>query len=302
MIFPRLPGALLALCLCFGQAGAAVPDPGAAPRVGEGIQPASHVHHGRPVAKPSAEPRVPQFDRYLHPAGPVAYSAGNYLTADGRNLVALTFDDGPDVVNTPKVLDILHEAGVHATFFLIGLHVERHPDGARRVLAEGHEIGPHGYWHRRMSRMTDEVLRADMTQAMAALRAVAPEAAITWFRPPQGACDARVLAEAARFQLDTIRWTVDPADWKPGRTSAEITDAVLSRLRPGGVVLLHSVHAATVEALPTILREGAARGFQFVTVSEWWAATHPTTPTVAAQNGPPRPERDGATLLPAVAR
>ena len=293
MIMPRLLGALLALSLPVGPALAAAPGPGTLPLVGSAIQRVSHVHHARPAPMPASDPRVPHFSPYLHPAGLVAYLPGHYVTADGHALVALSFDDGPDIVNTPKVLDALREAGVHATFFLIGLHVERHPTGVRQIVTEGHEVGPHGYLHRPMSRMTDAELRADMTNSMATLRAVAPEARIVWFRPPQGDCDARVMAEAARFQLDTIRWDVDPGDWKEGRTPPEVVDAVLSHLHPGAVVLLHSVRSATAEALPAILREAAARGYQFVTVSEWWAATHPAKPTVAAENSPRHPVDGG---------
>ncbi len=302
MILSRLLGALLAMALCVDPACSAAPQPAAAPTVDSGIHKVSLVHRSRLAAKPATDLAVHHFSPYLHPAGLVAYSPGDYVTADGRSLVALSFDDGPDKVNTPKVLNILREAGVHATFFLIGLHVERDPAEARQIVAEGHEVGPHGYRHRAMSRMTDAELHIDMASSVAALRTVAPEARIAWFRPPEGACDARVVAEAASFQMDTIRWDIDPKDWQEGRTAPEVVDAVLSHLHPGAVVLLHSVHSATAEALPTILREGAARGYQFVTVSEWWAAGHPAKPTAAAENGRQHPEEGDAASPSLTAR
>ncbi len=302
MILPRLLGALLAMAVCIPPALAAAPEPAVAPLMGSGMHRVSHVHRSGFTSKPTADLPTHQFNPYLHPAAPVAYAPGDYLTADGHNLVALSFDDGPDTVNTPKVLEALREAGVHATFFLIGLHVERHPDGARQIATEGHEIGPHGYLHRAMSRMTDAELHTDMASSVAALKMAIPDARIAWFRPPQGACDARVVAEAARFQLDTIRWDVDPKDWQAGRTAPQVVDAVVSHLHPGAVILLHSVRSATAEALPTILREGAARGYQFVTVSEWWSATHPAKPTVAAENGGQHPEQGAAASPPPIAQ
>lgn len=302
MILPRLLGTLLAMALFVDPAHAAAPHPGATPLIGNGLHRASHGHHSRVALKPATDLPMHYFSAYLHPAALVPYTPADYVTADGRKLVALSFDDGPDTVNTPKVLAALREAGVHATFFLIGLHVERDPDEVRQIVTEGHEVGPHGFRHRAMSGMTDADLHVDMASSVAALRAVAPDAHIAWFRPPQGACDARVVAEAASFQMDTIRWDIDPKDWQAGRTPSEVLEAVLSHLHPGAVVLLHSVHSATAEALPTLLREGAARGYQFVTVSEWWAATHTARPTVAAENGRPQPEVGVVALPAAMAR
>jgi peptidoglycan/xylan/chitin deacetylase (PgdA/CDA1 family) len=302
MILPFLLAAVLATTLGAEPARAAAPEPAAVPLTGSAIHRASHVHGSGLAPAPATDLPTHHFSPYLYPAAPLVYAPADYVTADGRTLVALSFDDGPDTVNTPKVLDALRQAGVHATFFLIGLHVERDPAEARQVVAEGHEVGPHGYRHRAMSRMTDAELHADMASSVAALRAVTPQARIAWFRPPQGACDARVVAEAARFQMDTIRWDIDPKDWQEGRTAPEVVEAVMSHLHPGAVVLLHSVRSATAEALPTILREGAARGYQFVTVSEWWAATHAAQPTVAAESGQQHPEAGGGASPAAMVR
>lgn len=302
LLVPGLPGALLVLALSGEPAYAATPQPATPPQVSTATQTVAHVQHRALAQRPATDQPTQHFSAYLHPAGLLAYAPADYVTAQGRSLVALSFDDGPDPVNTPKVLDTLREAGVHATFFLIGLHIERDPDRARQIVSEGHEVGPHGYRHRDMARMTDDALRVDMAAAMASLRAVAPQAPITWFRPPQGACDGRVLAEAARFGLDTIRWDVDPSDWKEGRTASEVTEAVLSHLHPGAVVLLHSVRSATAEALPTILREGAARGYQFVTVSEWWAAARRATAALPAERGRRPPDSGGEVVPAALAR
>lgn len=186
MILPGVLGALLAMSFCLEPAHAAAPEPAAAPLTGGSIHKVSQVPGSALAATPATEVPERQFSPYLHPAAPVAYVPGDYLTADGRTLVALSFDDGPDTVNTPKVLAALRDAGVHATFFLIGLHVERDPAEARQVVSEGHEVGPHGYRHRAMSRMTDADLHADMASSVAALRVVAPQARIAWFRPPGG--------------------------------------------------------------------------------------------------------------------
>ncbi len=152
--------------------------------------------------------------------------------------VALTFDDGPDPQSTPLFLDELRRLGCHATFFLLGEMLQRHPDLGRRIAAEGHEIAVHGWRHRYSliappGRVTAEVGRAaDLVAAVTGIRPV-------WYRPPYGVLSGETLAAARARGLRTVLWTAWGKDWT-GTASPESVLATLSGdLRGGGTVLLH---------------------------------------------------------------
>jgi peptidoglycan/xylan/chitin deacetylase (PgdA/CDA1 family) len=180
--------------------------------------------------------------------------------------VALTFDDGPGP-DTEAVLDALGAENVKGAFFLVGRQVERHPDIARRIISEGHEIGNHSYSHplylSRTPRQTrDELTRAQ--QAIADVTGVRP----VWSRPPYGVRTPAYFSAARSLGLRTIQWTVAGFDWK--RRSAErITDAVLRGAAPGAIVLLHDADSegrrdrrATAASIPAIVDGVRRRGLQ----------------------------------------
>lgn len=99
--------------------------------------------------------------------------------------VALTFDDGPSPVTTPRILDALERLDVHATFFLLGSEVERYPWVARLVAERGHEIAVHGHWHRNHLGRSARSVRYDLARAVGAIEEVVGQRP-TWFRPPTG--------------------------------------------------------------------------------------------------------------------
>ncbi|MBM3662325.1 MAG: polysaccharide deacetylase family protein [Actinobacteria bacterium] len=103
---------------------------------------------------------------------------------------SLTFDDGPDPLFTPRVLDALREAGARATFFMMGTMLERHPDLGRRVVDEGHEVGNHTWSHENLAFLDEVDIRSQLERAHAASTdtlGVTPR----WFRPPGGPCRAQ---------------------------------------------------------------------------------------------------------------
>jgi peptidoglycan-N-acetylglucosamine deacetylase len=180
--------------------------------------------------------------------------------------VALTFDDGPGTV-TPAVLDVLGSRGAHATFDVLGARVRRGQALTRRAVAEGHEIGVHGWRHRDLAARPVRAW-AELVRALAAIREAAgirPRV----FRPPFGAASPGLAAAAGTLGLVTVTWDVDPRDFEePG--AERIAARVRAGVRPGSVVLLHDDRpglAATAEALPAILDDLSARGLAAVTVS-----------------------------------
>jgi peptidoglycan/xylan/chitin deacetylase (PgdA/CDA1 family) len=152
--------------------------------------------------------------------------------------VALTYDDGPDPVSTPHFLALLRRHDVRATFFLLGRHAVRHPALVRAIVAEGHELGVHGWDHRCVAltapgRLHDEVRRS--REAIVDLAGVD----VAWYRPPYGVLTTPALLAARRAGLRTVLWSAWGRDWERRASPDRVVHTVLRTLRPGGTVLLH---------------------------------------------------------------
>jgi len=191
------------------------------------------------------------------------------------NRIALTFDDGPCAGYTEQILDILRHREVKATFFVCGQNVERSPEILRRVQAEGHTIGNHGYSHpfpffRSRHFFAREI---DLTQeAIAKVTGKRPK----FFRPPFGARWLGLQPVLKARGLSLVNWSDTGYDWKldtPG-----IVRETLKALGPGSIILLHDGgrvyppqrvdRSPTVKALPAILEGAAKAGFTFVSLDE----------------------------------
>jgi peptidoglycan/xylan/chitin deacetylase (PgdA/CDA1 family) len=151
-------------------------------------------------------------------------------------VISLTFDDGPDPVWTPRLLDLLGETGAHATFFVIAPRAARHPKLIARMSSEGHSIGLHCNEHVRHSTRDIRWGREDASHALARLRAVG--ATPTLWRTPWGEL-AWWSGQVAREQhLGLVHWTVDTHDWR-GDNSRQMFEATRDRLEDGAIVLAH---------------------------------------------------------------
>ncbi len=189
--------------------------------------------------------------------------------------VALTFDDGPDPEVTPAVLDALARHDARATFFSIGRSLEKHPELARRVVAEGHELGNHSWRHSRWQNLFGSDGHArEIERGEQAIRAVTGSRARPLYRPPIGLKSPQLARVASRRQLTLVAWSLhsrDTHDADPERVARH----VLGRIHPGDIVLMHDGHdrpgrhrPACAQALPLILRGLREKGLQCVTVSE----------------------------------
>ena len=181
--------------------------------------------------------------------------------------IAITFDDGPHVTNTPRLLDILAERNIKATFFVVGKMVREYPAIVRRILAEGHEIGNHTWDHKPLSSLGPDAIRQELSKTHdAVLKAAGYQMRL--LRPPYGASNMRVKQIAYQeFGYPSIIWTVDPLDWKqPG--SAIVAQHIVAGTHPGAIILAHDIHAATIDAMPDTLDVLLAKGYHFVTVSQ----------------------------------
>ncbi len=204
-----------------------------------------------------------------------------YLTAHGNQQlpeIALTFDDGPAPGYTKNILAILQRYHIHATFFMLGMWVQRYPDLAQAVFADGDAIGDHTWGHPDLTKLSND----QISQQLSTTRDIIQQTTgtrTTLFRPPYGAYTRRVLDLAASLQFSTILWSVDPRDWtRPG------TDAIVSRVldatQNGSIILLHDGggdRSQTVDALPTIIEQLQQRGFTFVTIPQLLLHLPPAT-------------------------
>src|SRR5438046_934640 len=205
------------------------------------------------------------------PEFPTLYHQG----AGGEHQVAITFDDGPDPDWTPKILDILKAAKVKAAFFLVGVNAEHYPGLVRRIVAEGHEIGNHTYYHPNLALCWPEHIRLELNATQLLIETITGRAT-TLFRPPYAADTSPAqLSELAPLQIAqdlnylVVLENIDPQDWaKPG------ADVILQRVkqqrRDGSIVLLHDAggnRSQTVAALPRILEWLHTRGDTVVPLS-----------------------------------
>ena len=183
--------------------------------------------------------------------------------------VALTFDDGPNPEATPAILDALAERGVKATFFVLGRHAEQWPDLVRRAAAEGHAIGNHGYYHRKLQFKSPRYVRDDLTRGTREIeRASGVHPAL--FRAPHGFRNPWVTAIARSLGQRTVGWSLGV--WDSDRPGVDaIVQRTVDGARPGSILLLHDGDGydpagdrmQTARAVPLIVDRLLAQGYRF---------------------------------------
>ena len=227
-----------------------------------------------PVAQATPAPTVaPMATPEPQPAAAVApaSSGSNKSTYNSCKVegpyVAMTFDDGPSAKLTPRLLDMLKERGIKATFFLIGQNVAANPEIVQRIVAEGHEVANHSWDHKAFTKVGADGVKMEITETNDAIqKAVGFKPLLV--RPPYGATNSTITKRLnEEYGLKVIMWSVDPLDWKD-RNSAVVRDRILKGAGPGSIILAHDIHATTVDAMPATLDALIAKGYKFATVSE----------------------------------
>ena len=210
----------------------------------------------------------------IPPALWATYAWGGHLLAmnavwSGPRLarrVALTFDDGPDPVHTPRLLELLDEVRGRGTFFLVGERAVRSPEVARAIVAAGHEVGNHTWSHRNLwgcsPRETErEIRRGD--EAIASAAGQRPR----YFRPPWGMVNLAVFPTLRRLGTPCVFWSLQPEGLKrcpPGL----MVERVIRRVRPGAIVDLHDADGLPgaggrlIEALPAMIERLRQAGYE----------------------------------------
>ena len=182
-----------------------------------------------------------------------------------EKIVALTFDDGPDATQTPKVLDVLKASNTPATFFCIGSQVGGNEHIIRRMAAEGHTLGNHSYVHSStFPLLSTRAMTADMVLCQQTLKAIWP-GEVTWFRPPFGVTNPTVARVVKHLGYLPIGWNIRTFD-----TTSSSHDKILKRidkqLRPGSVILLHDRVPGSERLLAEILNLLCRRGYRVVSL------------------------------------
>jgi peptidoglycan/xylan/chitin deacetylase (PgdA/CDA1 family) len=183
----------------------------------------------------------------------------------GEQGVALTFDDGPDPEQTPRILDTLAEFNARATFFVLPAPALRYPELVARMVAEGHALGNHTYTHACCHHLSKAKLRNELERADEVLRPHLPPDALPVFRPPWGAIRPHQAAALLRTGRKIALWNRDSRDYRNAPPS--FIAALGHTLRHRDIVLLHDRFPATVEALPLLLERLAARGLPAVPIA-----------------------------------
>ncbi|MBE9115825.1 polysaccharide deacetylase family protein [Lusitaniella coriacea LEGE 07157] len=248
-----------------------------------GIRPHSTTAH--PIPEPTLEypgielPPLGTFPPYLPPVPPrtleipaqfQGITIRQATVPNQRKIIALTFDDGP-WGDSARILDILQDYRVKATFFVLGRNVQQYPELTRRMAEEGHALGNHT-WNHHYHNMSATTAAAEIENTAAR---IFQETGITTtlFRPPGGFLNNGVAAYAKTKDYVVVMWSIDTKDY--ARPNAHLlAQRVLGQAHPGAIVLMHDGggnRSRTVEALPMIIRGLQEKGYEMVTVPEMLA-------------------------------
>ncbi|MGO9316455.1 MAG: polysaccharide deacetylase family protein [Terracidiphilus sp.] len=212
---------------------------------------------------------------------PASQLFGSSLIAPPRpGELALTFDDGPNPLWTPRLLDLLARRGVRATFFLVGSYAQSHPDLVRQIAAAGHSIGNHSWSHRNLALASSRCIEDQLSrtsQTLAQITGTPPR----FFRPPFGARRPATLRIARRLGLTPVLWNAMTSDWKNPSADAislslqEIIDRLYRQGQAANIVLHDGSHSApAADRAPSVAAAAQLIAryqptHQFVTLDAW---------------------------------
>ena len=195
-------------------------------------------------------------------------------TTGPPKLIALTFDDGPGEY-TERLLDILKQDRVPATFFVLGRCAVSRPETVLRMVKERHEVGGHSYTHTYLPGLSDAKLDFEMGDTAKAVEEITGKP-MTLFRAPYGALSDKVKAKAKELDMRLIGWSVDTRDWEYKNVDVSYARAQIlfntftgwGKIEESGIILMHDIHENSVESVHLLVDYLRQNGYEFVTVSE----------------------------------
>jgi peptidoglycan/xylan/chitin deacetylase (PgdA/CDA1 family) len=185
--------------------------------------------------------------------------------------LALSFDDGPSLANTPRILDVLRDRGAHATFFVVGNQIMGREALLERMVAEGHEIGNHTYTHPHTIHLPRTDLRSEIERTNSLIQAVS-QRRVTLIRPPFGKDRRRIAQLAEALGMTTVLWSIDSGD-TDGLSMDEIARRIVARGSPGAIALFHDGGDTRPETYGAIEKILGDLPLELTTVSDVLEAT-----------------------------
>ena len=183
--------------------------------------------------------------------------------------VALTFDDGPDDIYTPRILDILTHYDVKATFMCCGEQIDRNPNVLKRMISQGHEIANHTWSHPKLTNISiSEAHRQIENTSNIICQIIGKKPCL--FRPPYGDINNKLIKKCKALGYQVILWNVDSRDWT-GISGPEVAANIIADVKPGSIILQHNAYnplTGTVDALPYVIEILRKQDYHFLTVSK----------------------------------
>lgn len=189
-----------------------------------------------------------------------------YGVQTGEKKIAVSFDAAWGNEETQTLIDILGKYNVKSTFFVVGAWVDKYPDSVRALTAAGHEVCNHSDTHPHMPKLSQQDMTAQITSCNNKIKAITGTSPLL-FRPPYGDYNTPLIDTVNGLKMYPIQWTVDSLDWKDP-TPQQIEKNVISKVKPGSIILMHNGAKNTPQALPTILQTLQSQGYQFVKISD----------------------------------
>ncbi len=189
-----------------------------------------------------------------------------YGVQTDKKEIAITFDAAYGSEETLKIIDILKQKNVTATFFLVGFWVEKYPDLVKTLFDSGIEIGTHSNTHPYMSKLSASQMQAELATSVDLIKNITGKD-VELFRPPYGDYNDTLISVADELKLKTIQWSVDSLDWK-GLTTSQMMARITPSVENGSIILFHNNSDHIVEALPVIIDTLTEQGYSLVHVSD----------------------------------
>ncbi|MDR7000933.1 polysaccharide deacetylase family protein [Neobacillus niacini] len=231
-----------------------------------GITTAPYILPIKGVSKNLSETAWQNMQEWRNEMIPIAKTHQNsvFLNGPNRKRVALTFDDGPDNLNTPRIIETLANYHVKGNFFFIGEKVKKYPEVVKKAYTNGNLVLSHSYYHHDLSKRSAADIKADLAQTETAIDEVIGKRPAL-LRPPYGAVNNTVITTATQNGYKLVLWSIDTLDWSQ-MESSNIENNVLKNIRNGDIILMHSDDdkIQTAKALPHIIEELTQRGFEIV--------------------------------------
>ena len=180
--------------------------------------------------------------------------------------IAISFDCAWGTDYTDKLLEIMAENQVQCTFFTVEFWTNKNPEYIKKISDSGHEIGTHSATHPYMSKLDKATMEKELLSSVSAIEQITGKK-VELFRAPYGDYNDRLIKTARELNLFTIQWDVDSLDWKD-LSASQIENRVVKNVKSGSIVLFHNQGLHTAEALPNIIKELKAKGYEFVKISQ----------------------------------